>query len=79
MPNPAETVVDRFNKIVSEEGGSVQIVSMSDDTLNLRYKPGKSDCEACVMLPDDLRDLIHEALERQMPSITKVELETVEV
>ena len=78
MPNPVETVVERFNKIVSEEGGSVQIVSLSGDTLSLRYKPGKSDCEACVMLPDDLRDLIHEALERQMPSIAKVEMETVD-
>ena len=78
MPTPVETVVERFNKIVSEEGGSVQIVSLGSDTVSLRYKPGKSDCEACVMLPDDLRELIQEALQRQMPSIARVELETVE-
>ena len=78
MPTPVETVVERFNKIVSEEGGSVQIVSLSGDTVSLRYKPGKSDCEACVMLPDDLRELIQEALQRQMPSIATVEVEMVE-
>jgi Fe-S cluster biogenesis protein NfuA len=74
----AQFVVEHFNRMVESEGGAVALVAVEGNTLRVRYKAGSNpECAHCVIAPNDLRDLMREALELHAPSITSVEIETV--
>lgn len=76
MSKGAELVVRHFSRMVEPDGGAVEIVSVEGATLTVRYSPGvNEECADCVLDPDDLRELMKEALERQDPAITEVKLE----
>ena len=75
MSKGAEMVVAHFNRIVEPDGGSIQLVAVEGNVLQVSYDPGTSEeCAECVLEPNDLRELIKEALELQDKSITEVEL-----
>ena len=68
-------VVAHFNRMVAPDGGSIELVAVEDHVLRVRYLPGANEeCAECVLEPDDLRELMKEALELQDRSITEVEL-----
>ena len=76
MSKGAELVVRHFSRMVEPDGGAVELVSVEGATLTVRYRPGvNEECQDCVLEPDDLRELMKEALERQDPGITEVKLE----
>ena len=76
MSKGAELVVQHFSRMVEPDGGAIELVSIEGPKMTVRYKPGTNEeCQDCVLDPNDLRELIKEALERQDPNITEVELE----
>ena len=62
-------VVDRFNAMLEADGARLEVVSAAADAITLRYVSadgtGAGECEACVLDPDDLEQLVGEALQRQ--------------
>jgi len=72
-------VVAHFNRMVEPDGGSIQLVAVDDNILRVRYLPGANEeCAECVLEPNDLRELMKEAMELQDKSITEVELVSVD-
>jgi Fe-S cluster biogenesis protein NfuA len=66
-------VVDRFNSMLEGDGATIQVDSMADGILRLKYATGPDgECEACVLNPEDLEALIGEALAGQVRSVEVV-------
>jgi Fe-S cluster biogenesis protein NfuA len=66
-------VVDRFNAMLSDDNASITVDDFDGGVLNLRYGGvGGSDCEACVLSPEDLEALIGEALIGKASGVTSV-------
>jgi Fe-S cluster biogenesis protein NfuA len=79
MSQRAQMVVDQFRKMVEPDGGELEMLGIEGGTVRVRYMPGHNEeCETCVFIPEDLRDLMKEAMQRQDPSILEVVMETVE-
>lgn len=77
MTQQLESVVEQFKRIVEPDGGKLEVVGVEGDTLTINYTPGHNpDCEACVIEPDDLRELIGEAVKRHDPAITTIDIVT---
>lgn len=78
MSAGSQLVVEHFNRMVEPDGGLIELVSIHGSTLHVRYRPGQNpECASCVLDPNDLRDLMQEALQLQDPVITKVTVEVV--
>lgn len=73
-----ELIVSRFASMLPGDGSSLAINSLDDGVLRLRYRaPGpEDDCEACVLTPDDLTELISEALAGRVDGIRDVAITT---
>jgi Fe-S cluster biogenesis protein NfuA len=66
-------VVDRFNAMLSSDAASLTVDDFESGVLNLRYGGASGgDCEACVLLPEDLEALIGEALIGKASGVTSV-------
>jgi Fe-S cluster biogenesis protein NfuA len=61
--------------MLSDDGASIQVESVSDGVLRLRYVAGaEGSCDACVLDPDDLEALIGEALVGKVDDVSSVEV-----
>ena len=70
---PVAFVLKRFNAMLESDGARLDVVTVDDATLTLRYVAGPDgDCEACVLDPADLDVLVAEALTRQGATATAV-------
>jgi Fe-S cluster biogenesis protein NfuA len=66
-------VVDRFNSMLEGDGATIEVDSMADGILRLKYVTGPDgECEACVLNPEDLEALIGEALAGQVRAVEVV-------
>ena len=76
LTQPSSTISRRIRvALVQPDGGNIELVSLDGGTMKIRYLPGTNEeCETCVLDPNDLCALMEEALERQDPTIKKVEL-----
>jgi Fe-S cluster biogenesis protein NfuA len=57
-----ETVLGRFNNLLSRDGGKLTLKELAADQLVVDYTIGKNDCPDCVLHADDLGAMISEAL-----------------
>jgi Fe-S cluster biogenesis protein NfuA len=68
-------VLDRFNRMLAADGASLGVVSLQAGVLTLRYgSAGGGACEACVLQPADLRELVGEALIGRSSGVKTVEI-----
>jgi Fe-S cluster biogenesis protein NfuA len=66
-------VVDRFNAMLSSDDASITVEGFDGGILELRYGGiGGSDCDACVLSPEDLEGLIGDALIGKSSGVTAV-------
>jgi hypothetical protein len=57
-------VVDRFAALVEKDGAALRLVGARDNVLVLSYDASGVDCGSCIIEPEDLGELISEALNR---------------
>lgn len=63
MSDRVAFVLERFNSMLAGYGARLEARSLDDGVLRLRYEaPGSGECVSCVLRPDDLEQLIQEAL-----------------
>ncbi|MGE0879470.1 MAG: hypothetical protein AB7L13_09665 [Acidimicrobiia bacterium] len=75
MASGVEAVVDNFHRIVAADGGSLVLLAREGGAVSIRYNPGvNEDCADCVLDPADLRELVLEAIQRQDPSVTALDV-----
>lgn len=70
-------VLDRFNAMLDGDGAHLEVLTEEPARLTVRYVPPEDDaeCESCVLHPDDLEQLVAEALAGRGSSITEVVIE----
>ena len=78
MPSPhVLQIIDHFQRILETDGGKLECLDTRDGVLYLNYAPGHNEaCESCVLSPEDLRELVAEAVQRGDPSVREVNLVT---
>ena len=78
MQSPhTQQVIAHFQHILQSDGGTLECLDMHDGVLHLNYHPGHNEaCESCVLSPEDLRELVAEAVKRGDPSIREVLITT---
>jgi hypothetical protein len=73
MSVAADMVVGQFRQIVSGDGGKLELLSEANGVVEVRYAPGHNDqCATCVLEPDDLRQMLLEAMQMHDESIKAV-------
>jgi Fe-S cluster biogenesis protein NfuA len=76
-PDQIDLVLDRFNSMLVADGASLSRESLAGGVLTVRYAGAAGDvgCSECVLDPDDLRELIGEALAGRVEGVVEVRLE----
>ena len=75
MEDKVETVLDLFRRMVSADGGALELVSVEGGTARIRYTPGHNEeCPDCVHTAQDVLDMLRGSLEIHAPHIQDVEL-----
>lgn len=74
-----ESLVQRFGRMVSRDGGSLTLLSCDDDLVRIGYHPGTADPDCadgvCVMPDRELEALMTETIARHDPRLrVRVEL-----
>jgi len=70
----AEKLVAQFQHMVSRDGGSLTLISQSDELIEVGYRMGADvhcDSGACVLPHVELQELMRQTVARQRPE-TKV-------
>jgi hypothetical protein len=71
-------VLERFNNMLAGDGARLEPDSFIDGVLRLRYaSPDGAECATCVLSPDDLEQLIQEALAGSEVSAVRIEIAPV--
>ena len=66
-------VIETFRRIVSADGGALDLLETDACVVSVRYIPGHNEqCESCVLTATDLQLLLEEAIQRQAPEIRTV-------
>jgi Fe-S cluster biogenesis protein NfuA len=77
MLDPVRAVIDQFQRMVAADGGKIEFLDFAEDVASVRYSPGKNDhCADCVLSPQDLRELMLEAMQQRLPSLRDLEIVT---
>jgi len=70
-----EHTLDLFRRMVSADGGVLELVSVEGGRARIRYTPGHNEeCPECVHTTQDLLDMLRGSLEIYAPHIRDVEL-----
>jgi hypothetical protein len=75
----AARLVTQFERIVSRDGGSLMLISVSDELIEIGYRMGSDancDSAACVLPHVELQELMNQTVARQRPG-TKVVVQLV--
>jgi len=72
----ASEVVSQFQRMLGADGGELTLLEETPTRVRIRYFKGAAACEACLMSPEDLQEMIAEKLARQAPRISSVEIVT---
>jgi Fe-S cluster biogenesis protein NfuA len=76
MSQSAQAVVDNFQQMVGTDGGKITLLGVKDGVMSVRYAPGTNEaCADCVLAPEDLKELMKEAVQMHDASIKDVTLE----
>ena len=68
-------VVDNMRTIVASEGGTLEIVDLSNGRLKARYVEGRNEeCPECVPSHDMVSQMMGESLKVHAPYVTEFEL-----
>lgn len=68
-------VIAQFHRMVEGDGSSLGLVEVESGLARVRYaKTGDAHCETCVLTPEDLRDMLSEAFQRNGTGIRDVEI-----
>ena len=69
------TVLDLFGTIVGAEGGSLELVDLSDGRLTVRYNEGTNEeCPECVPSHEMVQQMMESSLKIHAPGVTKLDL-----
>ena len=69
------SVMDNIGIMVGSEGGSLELLELTDDSMKVRYVAGTNeDCPECVPMTDAVYQFMKAALEVHAPRITKLEV-----
>jgi len=70
-----EHTLDLFRRMVSRDGGVIELVSVEGGTARIRYTPGHNEeCPDCVLSPEDLEVMLRTSFEAHAPHVQDVEL-----
>jgi hypothetical protein len=68
-------VIELMGTIVESEGGSLELVEMSDDRLTVRYVEGSNEeCPECVPTQEMVRQMMTASLKVHAPQVSALEL-----
>jgi hypothetical protein len=68
-------VIELMGTIVGSEGGSLELVEMSDDRLTVRYIEGvNEECPECVPTHEMVRQMMTASLKVHAPQVSGLEL-----
>jgi Fe-S cluster biogenesis protein NfuA len=77
MLDRVEAVIAQFQHIVAADGGKIELLGVAEDIVSVRYSPGTNDqCADCVLTPEDLRELLLEAMRQRLPALRDLSLVT---
>jgi hypothetical protein len=80
VPNEPQALVERFNRMVARDGGSLTLIAADAETIRVGYRLGDVDpeCEdgSCTLPQVELEKLMSETVARTMPG-TRVRVEVM--
>ncbi|HEY3737910.1 MAG TPA: hypothetical protein VGL26_10750 [Jatrophihabitans sp.] len=81
MENDPRALVERFNRMVARDGGSLSLLAADAETIRVGYRLGEVDPECtdgvCFLPQAELQKLMSETVARQLPGV-RLEVEVVE-
>ena len=70
-----ETVIALMGTIVGTEGGSLELLELSGDSLTVRYEEGTNEeCPECVPTHEMVRQMMAESLKVHAPDVEEIEV-----
>ncbi len=70
-----QLVLDNMQVIVGSEGGSLEVVDVSEGRLTVKYKEGRNDeCPECVPTHDMVHQMMTASLKIHAPHVAELEL-----
>ena len=70
-----KTVMDNIGVMVATEGGSLELLELSDDAMKVKYNAGTNEeCPECVPMTDAVYQFMRASLNVHAPRITTLEV-----
>ena len=70
-----KTVMDNIGVMVATEGGSLELLELSDDAIKVKYNAGTNEeCPECVPMADAVYQFMRASLDVHAPRITTLEV-----
>ena len=70
-----KTVMDNIGVMVGSEGGSLELLELTDEYMKVKYNAGTNeDCPECVPMTDAVYQFMKVALEVHAPRIKTLEV-----
>ena len=70
-----KTVMDNIGVMVATEGGSLELLELSDDAMKVKYIAGTNEeCPECVPMTDAVYQFMRASLNVHAPRITTLEV-----
>ena len=70
-----QTVLELFGTIVGAEGGSLELVDLSEGRLTVRYNEGTNEeCPECVPSHEMVQQMMESSLKIHAPSVAELDL-----
>ncbi len=71
-----QTVLTNVNTVVASEGGTLELVDLTEGRLTVKYTPGvNEECPECVPDHDLVRLMMQTSVSMYAPYVTKIEVE----
>lgn len=68
-------VLEQIETMVASEGGNLELISVADDRLEVRYNPGvNEECPECVPTHEMVTQFLTASLQIHAPEISSVEV-----
>ncbi|MEX0761234.1 MAG: hypothetical protein WD333_02160 [Dehalococcoidia bacterium] len=70
-----EFVLQQIETMVASEGGSLELLSVDESCLKIRYEPGvNEECPECVPTHDQVAQFLNASLKIHAPHIDAIEV-----
>lgn len=68
-------VLEQIEGMVASEGGTIDVISLENSSLQIKYNPGvNEECPECVPTHDMVKQFLTASLGIHAPDITEVEV-----